>query len=251
MTYTDEKTVLSESDLQSLNAAQVPEHVAIIPDGNRRFAKVSKQPTDFGYVQGSENLIEIVRAALQIGVKTLTIYSFSTENWKRPQEEIDQFMQIAAQYLDQYTEEMRENGIRVQTIGVLENLPKSLKDVVLKTIEKTKDCSKLTLVLALNYGGRDEIARAMKKIARDIKTGALSIEQITEELISNTLDTASFSDPDLIIRTSGEQRISNFLLWQGSYSEVLFQDLQWPEFTPKMFLQAIYEYQRRSRRKGA
>ncbi len=246
-----QKAVLSEADLQLLTGASIPQHIAIIPDGNRRFAKSSNQPADFGYIQGTENTIEIVRTALQLGIKTVTVYSFSTENWKRPQEQIDQFMHIIEHYLNKYTEEMRAHGIRLQTIGVLKGLPTSLQEVIKKAVQRTNECSKLTLILALNYGGRDEITRAVKKIAKDIESGILTPDQITEELISNNLDTSSIPDPDLIIRTSGEQRVSNFLLWQGSYAEVLFQDLQWPEFTPKMFLQAILEYQRRSRRKGA
>lgn len=235
-----------DSDLESLDHTRLPQHIAIIPDGNRRWAKARFMPTLHGHIAGADTTVEIIRAAKALGIKTVTLYAFSTENWKRPGPEVDHLMHTIEQYLERYQNKLAENGIRLWAIGNLDGLGKSVQAIVEKTCQKTAHCSDFNFVLAINYGGKDEICRAVKRML----TEKLSPDSISEKSFSQFLDTGNFSDPDLIIRTSGEMRLSNFLLWQSAYSELYIDSVQWPEFTPLHLLKAVREYQTRVRRIG-
>jgi undecaprenyl diphosphate synthase len=228
----------------------VPAHVAIIPDGNRRWARANRHPLRSGYIQGAQSLINTVQAALQLGIQAITVYSFSTENWRRSQEEVDLLMELYTWYLDEYRLELQRQGVRVRAIGDTSHLPVKLQEALQKTIRATSTCQLLELVLPMNYGGRNEIQRTMQTLAKRVQTGLLDPEDISEKLITENLDTAGLPDPDIIIRTSGEIRLSNFLLWQSAYSEVVILQELWPEFTPDLLLQVLLEYQKRSRRRG-
>jgi undecaprenyl diphosphate synthase len=228
----------------------IPEHIAIIMDGNRRWAKDRGFPAIYGHFRGADVITEILSFASKIGVKVLTLYSFSTENWTRPQKEIDQLMKLIVFYLRKKKRSMVEESIRLETIGDLSRLPEFVQEELEQTKKATVAGSKIRLVLALNYGGRDEIKRAVEKIANDLEAGKIVKQQISEELISGYLDTASLGDPSLFIRTSGEQRLSNFLLWQMSYTEVYLTKVLWPDFQHKDLLDAILEFQKRERRLG-
>jgi len=237
--YTDDEQKL-------VDKAKVPCHIAIIPDGNRRWAKNNLLPAEKGHLAGADSVVRIVRAAKELGIKVLSLYAFSTENWKRPTKEIDYLMKIIQEYLLSYQEKLIEYNIRLSVIGRLDTLPESLKAAIEQTIERTCKCSGFDLVLAINYGGRDEIVRAICRMI----SNKMTPEDISEETISAHLDTRLWPDPDLVIRTSGEKRLSNFLLWQSSYSEVYVDNVAWPDFTPKHLLQAVCDYQTRERRLG-
>lgn len=228
----------------------IPDHIAIVMDGNRRWAKQRGYPPIYGHWKGAEVLTDVFRFASKLGIKVLTVYAFSTENWSRSQGEIDQLMRLISFYLRKKRKSMIEESVRLETIGDLSRLPEFVQEQVNRVIEDTATGSKIKLVLALNYGSRDEIKRAVKKIADDLESKNIVKEQISEELISAYLDTASLVDPSLFIRTSGEQRLSNFLLWQMSYTEVYLTKILWPDFKPQDFLDAILEFQRRERRLG-
>jgi undecaprenyl diphosphate synthase len=228
----------------------IPEHIAIIMDGNRRWAKQRGYPPIYGHWKGAEVLTDILRFASKLGVKVLTVYAFSTENWSRSPKEIDQLMRLISFYLKKKRKSMIEESVRLETIGDLSRLPDFVRENLRKVKEDTASGSKIRLVLALNYGSRDEIKRAVEKIVDDLKREKIVRDQISEELISSYLDTAPLGDPDLFIRTSGEQRLSNFLLWQLSYTEVYLTQVLWPDFKPKDLLDAIFEFQRRERRLG-
>lgn len=245
-----ETTVFSPEQLACLNPHRIPSHVAIIPDGNRRWAKKQVENYQKGHQAGASNLIEIVKAGKALGIKTLTFYLFSTENWTRSQEEIGALMWLLQEFLRDNRQEMQEEGVRLQTIGNLSALPEEALNVVQETIEATAHCDQLDMVLALNYGGRDEIRRAFHTILDDVAAGKLRKEEVTEDLITDYLDTRSWGDPELLIRTSGEMRISNFLLWQLSYTEIYSTELLWPEFKPVDLLDAVLDFQRRERRLG-
>ncbi len=241
---------LKEKVLES-SPVDVPRHIAIVMDGNRRWAKKRGLPATYGHWKGSDVIAKIVRFASQLGVKVLTLYAFSTENWKRSQEEVDELMKLISFYLHKNMQFMEEESVRLETIGDLALLPESVQETIAVAKKKTAKGSQITLVLALNYGGRDEIKRAFVKIANDLEEGKLQKKDISENLISTYLDTASLGgDPDLFIRTSGEKRFSNFLLWQISYAEVYMTEVLWPDFTPSDLLDAIKEFQKRSRRLG-
>lgn len=199
---------------------------------------------------GAEALLKIIETALKVGIETLTFFIFSTENWSRPKHEIKAQMMLLDQYLVEQTPKMLRDGIRFQTIGEIAKLPPKSIALIEKTVEATKGCDKLSVVFAMNYGGRDDLVRAVRKIVTECEAGNLSCGQIDEECISSHLDTAEWGDPELLIRTSGESRISNFLLWQLSYAEFYLTDTLWPEFTPDHFLQAIHAFQQRERRLG-
>jgi len=228
-----------------IDPSNVPKHVAIIMDGNRRWAKQRGLPSTLGYWEGAEVLTNIVRAASNLGVQTITVFSFSTENWKRPQEEIDIIIQIFEVYLVCKKELMIREGIHLDMIGTLEKFPRSLQDAFHMTKKATEHCQKINLVLALNYGARDEIRRAMTKIMHLHRA-----DEVTEELISQHLDTTPFGDPELMIRTGGELRVSNFLLWQISYAELYVTEKLWPDFSSDDLAVAIQAYQHRKRRFG-
>ena len=232
-----------------INMQALPEHVAIIMDGNRRWAMKNNLSTPQGHKEGAENLKRIAKFANKIGIKHLTVYAFSTENWKRSQEEVGAIMKLLKFYLLDFFNWSDEN-IKINVLGRIAELPKDLKDQIHKIEEKTKNNTGLVLNICFNYGGRDEIVTATKNIAQKVLDGELKIEDINEKLFSNYLYTANQPDPDLLIRTSGEERISNFLPWQISYSEFVFTDKFWPEYNEQEFLNSIQIYQKRTRRFG-
>ena len=233
------------------NLEQIPTHVAFIMDGNGRWAKKRGMPRLFGHNAGTETIKKIVKESQRIGIKYITFYAFSTENWKRPTDEVDGLMQILVKFIKSEIDEIHENNVKVSILGDIEALPSIAKEAVLYAIDKTMLNDGMYFNIALNYGGRAEIMNAVKKIAMDVKDGKCSVEQINEEMISKSLYTANFPDPDLMIRTSGEKRLSNFLLWQLAYSEFIFLDVFWPDFTEEVFRKALLEYDQRNRRFGA
>ena len=224
----------------------IPTHVAIILDGNGRWAKKRNMPRTFGHAEGSKNVERICRAASELGIKYLTFYAFSTENWKRSADEVSELMRLLKSYLKDSLRLSKANNMRVRVIGDRSALSSDLVDAINELEEASKDYTGLTLIIALNYGGRDEIVRCYKKLTSD----GYDIEEITEDLISGNLDTAGIPDPDLLIRTSGEQRLSGFLLWQLSYAELYFTDVLWPDFTKDDLAKAIEYYKERDRRFG-
>jgi undecaprenyl diphosphate synthase len=225
---------------------KIPEHIAIILDGNRRWAKAKGLPTFFGHKKGMENAKKIVLHAQKMGVKVITMYGFSTENWSRSEKEVGYLMKLFEKYIDANIADYKKRGIRFRHIGSLKELPVSLQEKIKHAIELTKDCTGIIANMALNYGGRDEIKRAVQKI---IKLG-IKASEVDFETISRNLDTAGLPDPDLVIRTSGEQRTSGFLLWQGAYSELYFPKVEWPDFDTDQFDKAIAEFNKRQRRFG-
>ncbi len=244
------KSFYSPEILSQLDIRKIPQHVAIIMDGNRRWARQLGHPPMFGHWQGAETLSEVVRAASELGVRTVTVFAFSTENWFRPETEVEALMGIFETYLTRKKEAMVRDGIRLRAIGDLSKLPEAIQLAFCDTAKATERCSKINLVLAMNYGGRDEIRRAMQSILSLYQKQQLPDGNITEELISGLLDTAPFGDPELLIRTSGELRISNFLNWQISYAEIYTSDVLWPDFTPKQLFNAVLAYQKRTKRRG-
>ncbi len=229
---------------------KMPKHVAIIMDGNRRWAAARGLEPISGHLSGAETLVDIVEEAITIGVDVLTVYSFSTENWARPAEEIDDLMSLFRIYLKKMHHIMLKKNIRFETIGDLTSFPDDLKYIIFETKRATSSGNKITLILALNYGGRDDLKRAFVKMIDDIQSNKLCKSDISEQVISKYLDTHEFADPDLLIRSGGDSRVSNFLIWQIAYSEMYISDVLWPDFTKKNFNDAILEYQRRERRLG-
>ena len=232
------------------NPTNIPQHVAIIMDGNGRWAKARGLPKMVGHRQGVKAAQEAIEAARGLGVKVLTLYTFSTENWKRPKKEIELLFKLLEEYLDKEADKLNENNIRLSVIGRIEALPAPVKDRLTKVMASTKNNTSLTVNLALNYGGRAEIVDAVRKIAADVKNGTLNIDDISEEGFSSYLYTKDLPEPDLLIRTSGEMRISNFLLWQISYTELYIAKKQWPDFKKADFEKAVKEYQNRKRKFG-
>lgn len=231
--------------------ANGPNHVAIIMDGNGRWAQSRNQPRLFGHQAGARRVRDIVEACPRLGVKYLTIFAFSTENWKRTQVEVSGLMTLFRRYITKEARTMRDNGICVRFIGDRVRLDKKLVALMDELEKMTADNQEMHLTIALNYGGRDEVARATRRLATDVKAGRLNPEDITTETLSKYLDTFVLPDPDLVIRTSGEARISNFLLWQSAYSEYEFIDTLWPDFTPEIFSGIINGFASRDRRYGA
>lgn len=229
----------------------VPEHVAIIMDGNRRWAKSNSLPISMGHKQGAKTLEKIITHAMEIGIKYITVYAFSTENWKRSKEEVDTLMKLLQTYLGKFAKKADSQNIKINIMGDPRPLSEKLKNTLIECVEKTKNNTGITLNFGLNYGGRDEIIRAIKSISEDVKEGIISLDDINEELVSNRLYTKGQPDPDLLIRTSGEIRLSNFLPWQSSYSEFLFVEKNWPEFDEKDLENAIIEFLKRTRKFGA
>ena len=217
----------------------MPKHIAIIMDGNRRWAKEHGLSTKLGHKEGAENLKRLTQYANKIGIEYLTVYAFSTENWKRSEEEVGALMILLKNYLDDLTKAADTENVRIKFFGHIESLSKMLQDSIKKAIEKTKGNTGTTLCIAFNYGGRDEITKATKEIAEDIKYGKINIEDINEQLISSYLYTKDEPDPDLLIRTSGEIRLSNFLPWQLVYTEFVFVDKYWPDFGERDLDEAI------------
>lgn len=229
----------------------MPKHIAIIMDGNRRWAKKKKLPIKLGHKQGAETLKKIVRYANKIGINYITVYAFSTENWKRSKEEVDALMSLLEKYLDDFAKEADTENIVIKVLGNIDVLSDSLKTSINKTIKRTENNTGTIFSIALNYGGRDEIVNATKQIALDIKDGKINVEDINEEIFSKYLYTKNIPDPDLLIRTSGELRLSGFLPWQSVYSEFLFLDKLWPDFSIQDLDYAIEVYNKRNRKFGA
>jgi undecaprenyl diphosphate synthase len=233
-----------------LDLTNIPNHVAVIMDGNGRWAKERGLPRIAGHHTGMKNVKTIAIAASDIGVKVLTMYAFSTENWKRPKAEVDFLMKLPQEFFPLEIDALMENNVQIRMTGWKEGLPEHTLKAVEDAIERTKGNTGMILNFALNYGGRKELLAGVEQILNDIREGSLLAESIDEELFSSYMLTAGFPDPDLLIRTSGELRLSNFMLWQLAYSELWFTDAYWPEFTERLFYQAIAEYQRRVRRYG-
>lgn len=235
---------MSDKDIQA------PEHVAIILDGNGRWAKKRFLPRKAGHVAGSKAVEQICEDAWNLGIKYLTVYAFSTENWKRPKDEVDALMKLLRQYLKDCIKRSMKNNMCVKVLGDITSLDDDLKESIQKLEEVSKNNTGLHFQVALNYGSRDEMLRAMKKLAEDIAAGDRSADDISEDLFQEYLDTKGIPDPDLLIRTSGEERLSNFLLWQLAYTEFYFTDVLWPDFNKKELQKAIAYYNHRDRRFG-
>ena len=233
-----------------LDKNNIPKHVAIIMDGNGRWAKQKGEMRIFGHTNGVESVRESLTAAAEIGVKYLTLYAFSTENWNRPKEEVAALMDLLVKAIYDEVEELNEKGVRLETIGNTSILPVSCREALTKAKERTKNNDKITLILALSYSSRWEIAQAVKTMAEESISGKLYVETINEDLISSYLSTSNFPDPELLIRTSGENRVSNFLMWQLAYTELYFTETLWPDFKKEHFFKAIKDYQDRERRFG-
>jgi undecaprenyl diphosphate synthase len=228
----------------------VPEHVAIIMDGNGRWASARGLPRTMGHRKGVEAVRETVRAAGDIGVKYLTLFAFSSENWRRPETEVTDLLGLLKAFIRRDLAELHRQNVRIRVIGDRHNLRSDILPLLIEAEETTKDNTALTLIIAFNYGSRDEIARAVVSLARDVEAGRLRAQDISSALIDGRLDTAGIPDPDLIIRTSGEERLSNFLLWQAAYSEFMFMPEYWPDFSRALFFSALERYAARDRRFG-
>lgn len=236
--------------INELDTSNIPKHIGIIMDGNGRWAKKRGLPRSAGHRMGAKTLEQITRDAGHLGVRYLTVYAFSTENWKRPQDEIDALMKLLGEYLDDYKRLIGDEDIRVRIIGSYDKLDDDIIAKIKNIEEQTKHNSAITLNIALNYGGRDEIVHAVQKIAKKVKNGELDHSEITEQTVSDNLYTDYMPDPDFIIRPSGEFRLSNFMLWQSAYSEFWYSDILWPDFTRDDLIRAIIDFQNRNRRYG-
>lgn len=230
---------------------KVPTHVAIIMDGNGRWAKKRALGRLKGHEKGAEAVREALKGCEELGVQYLTLYAFSSENWSRPPEEVNHLMGLFRYFFKKELKSLLKAGIRVKFIGEIEKLPVDIQTLANQIVEESKVNTKLVLTIALSYGSQAEIVKAVRKISKRIKTGELKPDDITEELIHQNLDTADVPDPDLLVRTSGEKRLSNFLLWQSAYTELVFLDVLWPDFTKNDFAEAVAEYSSRCRRFGA
>lgn len=236
--------------MPNVESSSIPEHVAIIMDGNGRWAKQRGLPRVMGHKRGVEAVREVVRTAADYGIRYLTLFAFSSENWRRPEAEINDLLGLLKAFIRRDLADLHRSNVRVRVIGERTNLGSDIKSLLLEAEETTRNNTALTLVIAFNYGSRDEIARAVASMARDVAAGVLSPSDVTPELISSRLDTAGIPDPDLIIRTSGEERLSNFLLWQAAYSELIFVPDFWPDFDRQHFMAALEQYSLRDRRFG-
>ena len=238
------------SYLQQIDKTRLPKHIAIIMDGNGRWAKAQGFDRSYGHKKGVDSVRVVTEAATEIGIKYLTLYTFSTENWNRPKEEIDALMALMVMAIERETPDLIKNGVRLQAIGNLDRMPEEVRARLNKCISDTAQGTGVTLVLALSYSSRWEIIDAVKKISSKVKNGEMAIEDINEDTITSSLTTSQIPDPDLLIRTGGEERISNFLMWQISYSELYFTSEYWPEFGKESLYKAICNYQSRERRFG-
>lgn len=235
---------------ENIDLSNLPKHIAIIMDGNGRWAKEKGLPRNLGHKAGVETIRDIVKECSKLKIKYLTLYAFSTENWKRPKEEVTALMRLLIEYLKNEIKELHAQDVVIKYIGDIKRLPDACQKALIDSYNKTKNNKGLVLTLALNYGGRNEIVHAIKEISKDVKNNELSIESIDENTISNYLYTKNMPDPDIIIRTAGEQRLSNFLLWQCAYSEFWYTDVKWPDFKKEDLRKAIFDYQNRDRRFG-
>lgn len=236
--------------LAEIDKTRVPRHVAIVMDGNGRWANNQRKPRLYGHKVGAESVRVIVEDACDLGIEVLTLYAFSSENWKRPEDEVSGLMSILQNFLISELKKMQKNNIRLNCIGDYQKLPPKVRKTLVDTIEQTVNNTRLTLNLALSYGARDEITRAIQNIAQSCVDGRLEVDAINHQTVSDNLYTAGLPDPDLLIRTGGESRLSNFLLWQASYAEIYFTPIMWPEFRTEQFYKAIADFQHRERRFG-
>lgn len=230
---------------------KIPQHVAIILDGNGRWAKAKGMPRNYGHKAGAKNVETVCKAANELGIKYVTMYAFSTENWNRPDSEVEALMKLLESYLKNCIKTADKNNMRVRIIGDMRRLSEKFQNRIKELEEASKNNTGLNLTIAINYGSRDEMLRGMKKMIEDHDNGKLNLDDINEQVFSNYLDTADIPEPDLLIRTSGEQRLSNYLLWQLAYSEFYFTDVPWPDFHKEELVQAIEAYNNRDRRFGA
>ena len=228
----------------------IPQHIAIILDGNGRWAKSKGMPRNYGHAQGSKNVERICETAYKMGVKYLTVYAFSTENWNRPQSEVDALMTLLRNYMKTCLRTAEKNRMKVRVIGDLSRLDNDIRSRILELEEASKNNDGLNFQIAINYGSRDEMVRAMKKMMKDCEEGRMTADDVTEERFETYLDTHGIPDPDLLIRTSGELRLSNYLLWQLAYTEFYFTDIPWPDFSKEELEKAILQYNNRDRRYG-
>lgn len=235
---------------EQIDSSNIPKHIAIIMDGNGRWAKQQGKNRIFGHSGGVSAVREVVEAAGELGVKHLTLYTFSTENWNRPEDEVSGLMQLLLKTTRLEVKKLDSNNVRLRTIGDIDAMPKSTAEELKRAAEVTKNNTGLELILALNYGSKSEILRAVQQIAEEVKNGKLNASEISEDIISNHLYTVGIPDPELMIRTSGENRLSNFLLWQLAYAEFYFTETLWPDFGKEEFYKAILSYQSRERRLG-
>ena len=233
-----------------IDMSRLPAHIAIIMDGNGRWAKQHGKPRVFGHRNGVTSVREVTEAAAELGVSCLTLYAFSTENWNRPALEINALMTLLVETLRKEVDTLNKNNIRLKAIGDLRKLPEKSHKALLEGIEATANNDRMTLVLALNYSSRWEITEACKKLAQSVQEGTINVEEISDEMVSQAMSTKDYPDPELMIRTSGEKRISNFLLWQLAYAELYFTDVFWPDFRKNHLYQAIVSFQNRERRFG-
>ena len=234
----------------SNNEMKIPRHLAVILDGNGRWAKAKGLPRNMGHVEGAKTVEKMCEIAWNKGIEYFTVYAFSTENWSRPKEEVSLLMKLLRDYMVNCVKRSMKNNMKVRVIGDKSKLDEDIQASIANLEEKTKDNTGLKFTIAINYGSRDEIRRAVKSIAEDVKNGTVDPDDVNEELISSRLDTAGYPDPDLLVRTSGEQRISNYLLWQIAYSEFYFAECNWPDFNEKELDKALEAYSRRDRRFG-
>ncbi len=238
-------------DLKSqINTEKLPKHIAIIMDGNGRWAQLKGLMRTAGHEKGSSSVKEVVEASAEIGIENLTLYAFSTENWKRPKFEVDTLMKLLVSSLKKEINTLQDNSIKLNAIGKLDLLPNKVYEELTDVMTRTKNNSRMTLTLALSYGSREEIVHAVKEIGNKVKNNIISPENIDETILNEHLYTRNLPDVDLLIRTSGEQRVSNFLLWQIAYAELYFTDVLWPDFTKEELYSALYDYQNRERRFG-
>ncbi|MDR3137684.1 MAG: isoprenyl transferase [Tannerellaceae bacterium] len=233
-----------------LQGGRLPRHIAIIMDGNGRWAKERKQERVFGHAEGVVSVRKVLEAATKIGLEYLTVYTFSTENWERPEEEIVALMELLVSAIERETPDLMKNNIRLQIIGDLDRLPLSAREALDNCIQTTAGNTGTTLILALSYSARWEIVRAARRLVKEVEGGCLTVDGITETVFAERLTTVGIPDPDMLIRTGGEKRISNFLLWQASYAELYFTDVFWPDFREEQLYEAIRDYQQRERRFG-
>lgn len=245
------QNLLSLDELRKeIDCSRLPKHIGIIMDGNGRWATNRKLPRNLGHKEGVNRVIDTVEEASQLGIEHLTLYAFSTENWKRPEDEINGLMKLLVYFINKELDRLNKYNIKLKTLGDITKLPQKTYEEVLKAIDKTKNNTGMILNIALNYGGRSEIIDGIKDVLKDVESGNLKIDDLTEDLFSGYLYTKGQPDPDLIIRASGELRISNFLLYQIAYSEFWFSNILWPDFTKERFCEAIIDYQNRNRRFG-
>lgn len=233
-----------------IDTNNLPKHVAIIMDGNGRWANKRFLPRNAGHQEGMERVVDIVEVAANLGIEYLSLYAFSTENWKRPIDEINGLMNILVFYINRELNKLHKNNIRIQVMGDINKIPEKPRNAIIEAIEKTKNNTRMCLNIGLNYGGRDEIIYGIKNILKDIEMGKMKIDDLDVNNFSNYLYTKNQPDPDLLIRPSGEKRLSNFMLYQLAYSEFWFSDIYWPDFKEKQFYEAILDYQKRNRRFG-